>query len=600
MNLEDLSGQEEIVKGYDPVIMKRLLKALLPYWKIVVLIVVSLLIATVAELASPVVMQRAVDNYILNFSDRGLTEDAALRGLGRYALIFLVLLITTLLFSFIQVYLASYLGQRVMRDLRNRLMDHTLRQSLGFLQTKPVGSLVSRVTNDIETINEFFSSVSTAFLKDGSLMIGVFIALFLLDKKLALITLATVVPVIIITLIFRYKARDAYRNVQMWTSRINAYLSEHISGMGIVQIFGTERRSMQEFSQIDGELLRSRLGEMMVFALFRPLINLFTSVSLGVIIYFGAGMHSRQGLTLGVLIAFINLIGKFYHPVMELSEQFTILQSAMAGGERIFQLMDQEDKIPDTGKKRLPQSVGGEIKFSRVSFSYLPGEPVLKGLSFKVNPGETVAIVGYTGAGKTTIANLLTRLWDHQGGTIYLDGRDIREYPLEELRRTIIPVQQDVFLFSGTVEENIALGKDMDKNQIIQAAKLVHAHEFISSLPEGYSTLLREGGSNLSTGQRQLISFARVIAHDPKVVILDEATGSVDTETERLIQKGLSTLLTGRTSLVIAHRLSTIHHADRILVLSGGKLLEEGTHKELINKQGLYYNLYKLQYQGGL
>lgn len=597
MTIDDPSVQEEIVKGYDPVIMKRLLGFLRPYWKTLLIVIIALGAATVAELLTPVVMHRALDWYIIPGAAKTLPAESALAGLKKQALLFLFLLIGTLGFSFIQVYLSAYLGQRVMRDLRNRVMSHTLGQSLGFLQTRPVGSLVSRITNDIETMNEFFTSIATAFLRDGSMIVGVFITLFFLDKKLALITLVTVLPVAAATIFFRYKARDAYRNVQMWTSRINSFLSEHISGISVVQIFAAEKRADNNFKDLDSRLLKSRLGEMMVFAVFRPIINFLTSVSIGTIVYFGAGMHGKELLSLGILIAFINLITKFYQPIMDISEQFTILQSAMAGGERIFQLLDKKERIPDTGKTPIPEGLKGEIEFLNVSFRYVPEEPVLKNLSFTVKPGETIALVGYTGAGKTTIANLLTRLWDYQDGKILLDGRDIKDYPLQDLRGKIIPVQQDVFLFSGTVGDNISLGRAMTKEEVVSAAKLVHAHEFISALPDGYDTVVREGGANFSSGQRQLIAFARVIAHNPRVVILDEATGSVDTETERLIQMGLSTLLADRTSLVIAHRLSTIHNADRIFVLSGGTVAEEGTHKGLIDKKGLYYNLYKLQYE---
>ncbi|MFW6343365.1 MAG: ABC transporter ATP-binding protein, partial [Sediminispirochaetaceae bacterium] len=340
------------------------------------------------------------------------------------------------------------------------------------------------------------------------------------------------------------------------------------------------------------------LSEMMVFAVFRPLINLFTSISVGVILYFGGKMVLETTISLGITIAYVNLIQKFYRPVMDFTEKFTILQSAMAGGERIFSLLDDVERIEDRGTSSFPSRVEGKIEFDNVSFSYKADEPVLKKLSFSIEPGETVAIVGYTGAGKTTIANLLARMWDIQEGSIRIDGVDLRDVPVAELRRIVQPVQQDVFLFADTVEENIRLGTDIPDETIRQAARTVRAEGFIEKLPEGYNTVLHEGGSNLSTGQRQLIAFSRAIAHDPRVLILDEATGSIDTETEALIQDAIDRLTEKRTSIVIAHRLSTIREADRILVLSEGRLVEQGTHEDLLKSGGLYATLYSLQYKG--
>jgi ATP-binding cassette subfamily B multidrug efflux pump len=342
------------------------------------------------------------------------------------------------------------------------------------------------------------------------------------------------------------------------------------------------------------------LGEMRVFATFRPLVDLFASVSTGVVIYYGASLFNDLSISLGTLIAFINLIRMFYSPVMDISEKYTLLQSAMAGGERVFKLLDADERIPDTGKRPLPRPLRGHIEFDRVGFSYKRGEEVIRDLSFNVDPGEMVAIVGYTGAGKTTIANLITRLWDVDSGVIRVDGIPVKDLPLNDLRRAIQPVLQEVFLFSGSVRENISLGADIGLDRIRRAARVVGADDFIMGLPLGYDTALSEGASNISAGQRQLISFARVVAQDPRVIILDEATSNVDTETERLIQRGLEGLLSNRTSVVIAHRLSTIQHADRILVLGHGKLLESGSHQELLEKRGLYYNLYKLQYEASV
>lgn len=581
--------EERIIKKYDAEIIKRLLRYTKPYFFYVIIATAALLLATATELLMPVVIQRAIDSNIL-------VPSPNIHALKMKGFIYFLFLFGGLLFSFIQVYLMAFTGQGVMEDIRLQLYDHTVKQSLRFLGNTPVGSLVSRVTNDVETLNEFFTSVATSVLKDISLIIGVLITIFFLNSHLALITLLTVPPVFIAAGIFRSKARNAYRRVRATVSKVNSFLSEHISGMDIVRMFGRERASRIEFEEHNEKLFKANLSELYVFAFFRPLMNLFTSVTLGVIIYFGGASVLKGSLSLGVLIAFISLVQKFYRPILDFAEKFTILQSAMAGGERVFSLLDQNDTIDDSGLEK-PGEVRGELEFKNVSFSYKPDEPVLKNLSFKVKAGETVALAGYTGAGKTTIASLLTRMWDEYSGEILLDGKNIRSLPLTKLRNSIVPVQQDVFLFSGTVKENIAIGSNLKDHEIEAAARLAHAHSFIEKLPEKYNFVLNEGATNISTGERQLISFARVIAQNPSVIILDEATGSIDTETEKLIQKAIGRLMESRTSLVIAHRLSTIRHADLIMVLNKGILAEKGTHNELLAKKGLYYNLYKLQYE---
>jgi ATP-binding cassette subfamily B protein len=418
--------------------------------------------------------------------------------------------------------------------------------------------------------------------------------MFILSPRLALCAIITLPPVVLATLISRVKARDAFRRQRTASSRVYAYLAERLAGIQVVQLFRREKKSGREFAERNRELLDANLGEMYVFATFRPVVEWFATFTAAVVIVLGSKMILSLSISLGVLIAFINLVQMFYGPVTDIAEKYTLLQSAMAGGERVFTLMDTDDRIPDEGKK--PIALRGHVDFDNVRFAYKKGEDVLRGLSFTIKPGEMAAIVGYTGAGKTTIINVLSRLWDVDSGEIRLDGIPVKDIPLDDLRRAVLPVLQDVFLFSGTVSENISLGLELSEEQIVEAAKAVHAHEFISRLPEGYQTILSEGATNISSGQRQLISFARVIAHNPQVVILDEATSSIDTETEHLIQLGIKRVLSGRTSFVIAHRLSTIRNADRIMVISGGALAEAGTHDELIAHNGLYAGLYKLQY----
>ena len=572
--------EEPVIKKYDPEIMRKILSFAKPYRIHIAAAVIALFFATAAELLLPVVIKSAIDSNILSSN-----PDAS--ALGAKGVQYFILLTVVLLFSFVQVYLLAYTGQMVMKDIRISLYNHVIRQSLRFMNRTPVGSLVSRVTNDVETLNEFFTSVAASVLKDFSLIIGVLVTIFFLNAKLAGVTALSLPPVFIAAMVFRSKARNAYRRVRSSVARVNVFLSEHIMGMDIVQMFGLEQSTGAAFSNDNEVLLKAQLSELYVFAFFRPLMNLFTSVTVGVVIYFGSSRVSEGTLSLGVLIAFLSLIQKFYRPVLDFAEKFTILQSAMAGGERVFSLLEENDIIEDTGLNRTWKPSEGKIEFKNVSFAYKKGEPVLENLSFTIFPGETAAIAGYTGAGKTTIANLLTRMWEPDSGEILIDGINIKDLPLKTLRRTVMPVQQDVFLFAESIESNIRSGLDIDMEEVKKAAEAAQAAGFIERLPGKYSFELAENASNISTGQRQLLSFARVLARNPKVIVLDEATGNIDTETEKSIQKAVEKLTKGRTSLVIAHRFSTIRHTDRIFVLSGGRVSEEGTHEELLSIKGL-------------
>lgn len=511
--------------------------------------------------------------------------------------IFLALLVFVLLATFSQVWSSNMIGQKVMKDLRMELFSKMISQSLHFLSLQPVGRLVTRLTSDVDTINAFFSDVVIPFIKDISIMIGVLITLFFLSPRLAFICTLSLPPVLIVTSISRKKARDAFRKQRTWVSKVNSFISEHVSGVNVVKLFGKEKSVSAEFASHNNELLKANLGEMYVYATFRPVIEFFSSTSMAILLYFGAGFHDSGIVSLGTLIAFVNLLRMFYSPLQDIAEKYTMLQNAMAGGERVFKLLDTDERILDEPSKNLVEPVRGHIEFDHVWFAYKDEDWVIKDLSFSLKPGESLAIVGYTGSGKTTLALLLSRMWDVQKGEIRLDGIPIKNLPLAKLREAIRPVMQEVFLFSGTISENISLGLDLSKNEIEQSLETVSAKDFVKQLSEQENTILGEGALTLSSGQRQLISFARVVAHKPAIVVLDEATSSIDTETEQLVQKGLEGLLKGRTSIAIAHRLSTIKKADKIIVLSKGRLVEEGNHDELIKKRGLYYALYLLQYE---
>jgi len=581
---------DDITKEYDSRIVKRILSYLKPYKKLVVFTITALVISTFCELVMPLLLQRIIDDGIMIKNVSFLIQGCIL---------YLIMLLCAFIFTFTQTWTANLMTQNVMKDMRLELFKNTISQSTSFLSRHPVGRIVTRLTGDVGTMDEFFTTVLVAFLKDISIMAGSIVTMFILSPALAAVVFITLPPVLAASFISRIKARDAFRRQRTASSKVFAYLAERLAGMQVVQLFRQEKRSLQEFKKSNSELLDANLGEMYVFAVFRPLVEWFSTLTVAAVIVAGSRMALSASISLGTLIAFINLVQMFFQPVTDIAEKYTMLQSAMAGGEKVFKLMDTDEYIPDTGRQDISGASpfgSGLVEFKNVHFAYKKGEDVLKGLNFSINPGEMAAIVGYTGAGKTTIINVLSRLWDIDAGEIRLDGIPVKNIPLDKLRRCIMPVMQDVTLFSGTIEENISLGLDLTHEEAVNAAKTVHAHEFIVNLPDGYKTVLSERAANISTGQRQLISFARVIAHNPRVVILDEATSSIDTETEHLIQMGMKKALAGRTSFVIAHRLSTIKDADRIMVLSNGSLAEEGRHDELIAKGGLYAGLYKLQY----
>ncbi|MDN5298247.1 MAG: ATP-binding cassette, subfamily multidrug efflux pump [Clostridiales bacterium] len=514
-------------------------------------------------------------------------------------------LLISLISGFLHTYFLNYASQKIVFALREKLFAHIEAQSLNFFDKNPVGRLVTRVSNDMNNINEMFTDVLVTSLKDFFLLAGTVIVMLSINAKLALYCFTTVPFVLIAARIFRDKARAVQREVKVKLAAINATLAENINGMKIIQIFNKEQGIYEAFDHINANYLSSSIKETKIYATFRPLMNLAYSVSLGMLIWFGSGDALSGVVELGVLIAFISYTQQFFRPIMDLTEKFNIFQSSMASAERIFLILDTENIIPNpTVPEIVPDTVfRGRIEFKHVWFSYeanpqSPEDYVLKDVSFTIDPGSSVAFVGATGSGKTTIINLINRFYDIQKGDILVDDIPIRKWDKSALREKIGMVLQDVFLFSGDIRENIRLNHpEITDEQIIKVAKYVNAHPFICSLPNGYDETVVERGATLSSGQRQLLSFARALVYDPKVLILDEATSNIDTETELLIQDAISKMIQNRTTLIVAHRLSTIQHVDQIVVMHKGEIKERGKHQDLLTLGGFYYDLYKLQYQ---
>jgi len=596
----DFHEEEALGKAYDARLMRRLLRYLRPYRLKVALAVLMLIAASGLDLVGPYLTAQAIDVAIPR---EDLSFLALLAGIYALTLVFALLL------GYAQTLVTIWIGQRVMYDLRTEIFAQLQRLSLRFFDRNPVGRLMTRLTSDVEALNEMFTSGVVAVFGDVFTLIFIVGIMLTMNWELALVTF-TVIPLVYAAAHwFRTNVRRSYREIRVKLARINAFLQERITGMNVVQLFGREAPELEKFKAINAEHLRAHLHSIHYYALFWPIIEFLAAVAVALVLWYG-GLEVLEGtLTVGVIAAFLQYVRRFYRPIQDLSEKFNILQSAMASSERIFKLLDSEPTVPDPVTPRpVPAPLRGQIEFRDVWFAYNkaghrddgnPPDWVLKGVSFTATPGERLAIVGHTGAGKTTIINLLMRFYDVQRGAILLDGNDIREFTQQELRSVIKLVLQDVYLFSGSARFNIRLGAEhITDEQMIAAAQRVGANRFISRLPERYDQPLGERGASLSVGERQLLSFARALAFDPKILILDEATSSVDSEIEAQIQAALEELMRDRTSLVIAHRLSTIQNADRILVLHHGELVEEGSHAELLAKGKLYARLYELQFAG--
>ncbi|HEX2663182.1 MAG TPA: ABC transporter ATP-binding protein [Candidatus Acidoferrum sp.] len=602
--MSNLLEEEALGKAYDSRLMRRLLEYLRPYRWRVALALALVAVVTPLELAPPAIFQKAIDGYFVPAMSHAVPESKAWMGVIWLSLLFLAVLSFNFLAQYVQIRIMQRVGQQTMYDMRREIFGHMQRLAMSYFDRNPVGRLVTRVTTDVDALNDLFAAGVVTMINDFFLLAVMAGLLFKIKPHLALDALAVLPGILVVTLIFRKYVRDANRHIRTAIARINAFLQEYISGMSVVQLFNREAKAQDEFAKRNHDNMLAWRDAILAYALFYPAVEFLSFATIALIFWDGGNRILHNALTIGVLIEFTMYAQRFFRPIQDLSEKFNILQSAMAASERIFRLLDEPVTIqsdPDAVPLVQPR---GEIEFRNVWFSYRNApEPadedwVLRDVSFRIEPGQTFAIVGHTGAGKTTLISLLLRFYDIQRGQILLDGKDIRTVQLQDLRRQFGIVLQDPFLFTGTIETNVRLGTEhIDNATVERALEEVGLGEFIRSLSNGAAAAVNERGSTLSVGQRQLINFARALAHNPRFLILDEATSSVDTKTELQIREALSRLLSGRTALVIAHRLSTIQYADHILVFHKGRLREHGAHQELLAQRGIYFRLYQLQYK---
>jgi ATP-binding cassette subfamily B protein len=638
-----MAQEEEILgKAYDARLMRRLLTYLRPYRWQVGIALTSIVLKSFADVLGPYLVKVAIDRYLAptHASLTGLwswLSPRPMHGIAQISAIYLVLLILTFVFEFLQTYFMQWTGQKVMFDLRSQIFRHLQRMHIAFYDKNPVGRLVTRVTTDVDALNDMFTSGVVSIFEDCFVLVGILGIMLCMNWKLALITFAVLPFIVFATKIFRDRVRDSYRRIRTAIARINAYLQEHVSGMVVLQLFNRERKAYNRFSEINRLHMDAYKDAILAYAVYYPVVDFFSSIAIASVIWWGGqdvlrGIVSKSvsiefnpstlisihtvatAASLGVLVAFTQYAQRFFRPIMDFSDKYNILQSAMAASERIFKLLDTPVEVVSPISTKAPAGPG-RIEFDHVWFAYrdIPDERqpggnggagstqpdwVLRDVDFAIEPGETVAVVGHTGAGKTTLISLLLRFYDVQKGAVRIDGVDVKDMDLADLRSRFGVVLQDPFLFTGTIGGNIRLGTErIEDAHVARAAEDVNLGEFIRALPNGFNEEVRERGSTLSTGQKQLISFARALAHEPKILILDEATSSVDTETEFRVRDALAHMVEGRTSLIIAHRLSTIQRADKIIVMHKGQLREMGTHQELLAHRGIYYKLYQLQYK---
>lgn len=596
--------EEVLAKAYDSRLMRRLLGYLRPYAGYMTVSLLFLLAYSALQVCGPLLTKIAVDRYLAPGSthmstpiDRYLPADKW-QGLTQISLLYLCVLVGGFVTAFGQAYIMQYTGQRAMFDLRRELMSHLQRLDIAFFDRNPIGRLVTRVTTDVEVLNELFASGLVTILGDV-LTLGFIVAIMIqLSPALTAIMLAAMPFVILTTMQFRRTVALSYRRIRIAIARINAYLQEHIVGIVVLQLFNRERKSGEEFDGVNRQHMEAYKDTINAYGWFYPIIEFLSMLAIASILAYGGRSVEMGVLKIGTIVAFLQYGLRFFRPIQDLSEKYNILQAAMASSERVFKLLDTPAEIVPPAAPRAVSAASAGIEFDQVWFAYKGEDWVLQDVSFRISPGETVAIVGHTGAGKTTMISLMLRFYDVQRGAIRIGGVDIRDVDPLELRRQFGVVLQDPYLFTGTIEDNIRLGTDgIEREDVEEAAEQVNLMDFIRGLPDGFKQTIRERGNSLSTGQKQLISFARALAHQPRFLILDEATSSVDTETEFRVREALARMVEGRTSIIIAHRLSTIQRANRILVMHKGKLRESGSHQELLALRGIYWKLYQLQYK---
>ena len=584
---EDVNKRLNTMKDGD--IIKRLLKYALPFKKQFGIVFFFMLITVAFAIFEPLLLGKSIDVIIYDYNAKMLYN---------YLALLIAIILVGNIFNYIQTIMLNTLGQNIIYNIREEIFTHLEYHDIAYINSRPTGSLVTRVTNDTNTLNEMYTSVIVSVFKNLLMIIGILTIMLVLNAQLTLYVLIVVPFIILFSFFFRILSRKAYREVRGNLSKVNAFLAEHLSGMKIIQIFNKESIKFKQFDERNAKLKKSYYKQITIFGVYRPTMYLLFMVATIIVFYFGSESVIEGSIKIGILIAFYQYIGRFFEPIQQLAEQFNILQSAFASSERIFGIMDAEPTVKDSEDAIELSSMKGEIEFRNVWFKYVDDEWVLKDVSFKVHAKESIAFVGATGAGKTTILSLITRNYDIQKGKILIDGIDITNIKKSSLRSYIGQMLQDVFMFSGTITSNIKLrNEEISDEKMIQACDYVNATHFINKLDDKFDERVRERGNNFSSGQRQLLSFARTIVHEPKVMILDEATSNIDTETEQLIQESLYKMMSIGTMLIVAHRLSTIQHVDKIIVLSKGEVLESGSHQELLKQRGHYYNLYRLQYQ---